>query len=183
MKVVKIGGSLEQAGSLKNCLASVVSQNQGRIVIVPGGGSFADQVRQAQRRWSFDDSYAHRMAILAMQQMALLFNALNQQLQLSGSVADIKHGLESGHCAVWSPDIKELDSAGIEACWDITSDSLAAWLATELRASELILIKSSVIPNHAGIKELADAGIVDQAFIRFTQYSEYKITIIDTKSL
>ena len=71
MIVVKLGGSLSQSDALVKCLNSVEQNYQGRaVVIVPGGGAFADQVRLTQQRWQFDDKTAHRMAILAMQQMA-----------------------------------------------------------------------------------------------------------------
>jgi aspartokinase-like uncharacterized kinase len=64
MWVVKLGGSLfgsDHLGSWLSLLAKV-----GSLVVVPGCGPFADQVRQAQHRWGFDDSTAHIMALLAM---------------------------------------------------------------------------------------------------------------------
>ena len=183
VRVVKIGGSLEQAGGLRTCLNRVVDPKQDGLVIVPGGGIFADQVRLAQQRWGFDDVSAHQMAILAMQQMALLFKALKQQLHLANSVAEIRQELESGHSVVWSPGIDGLNAAGIEASWDITSDSLAAWLATELGAKELVLIKAAAVAASGSIQELADQGIVDRAFVRFTENSFYHITIINQDSL
>lgn len=183
MRVVKIGGSLEQAGGLRSCLNHVLSEKPGRLVIVPGGGIFADQVRMAQQRWGFDDVSAHQMAILAMQQMALLYKALKQQLYLASSVSGIRHGLESGHDVVWSADIDELNEAGVEASWSITSDSLAAWLATALSAKELVLVKSATLPAGIDIKALSDQGIVDKAFVRFTKNSLYKVTVINIDSL
>ena len=72
MIVIKLGGSLSQAETLVSCLDRLEQQYKDKpVVIVPGGGAFADQVRLAQGRWQFDDITAHRMAILAMQQMAL----------------------------------------------------------------------------------------------------------------
>ena len=179
MRVIKVGGSLEQTGALKSCLQRVVRQNQKKIVIVPGGGGFADQVRRAQQRWGFDDACAHHMAILAMQQMALLFQALTPPLQTASSIAEIRLVLASHANVVWSPDITDLNSAGIEANWDVTSDSLAAWLASELGAEELILIKSTFIPANTSVNELADKGIVDKAFVQFIENAFYKTTIID----
>jgi aspartokinase-like uncharacterized kinase len=71
MIIVKLGGSLSRADTLIKCLNSVEQNYQGReVVIVPGGGAFADQVRLAQHHWQIDDKTAHNMAILAMQQMA-----------------------------------------------------------------------------------------------------------------
>ncbi|PKM12898.1 MAG: uridylate kinase [Gammaproteobacteria bacterium HGW-Gammaproteobacteria-3] len=183
MKVVKIGGSLERSGDLMICLDRVIKQNRQGLVIVPGGGLFAEQVRLAQQRWGFDEVSAHHMAILAMQQMALLFKALQPALQMKGSVAAIRSALAAGRIALWSPAISALDAADIAASWDITSDSLAAWLATELGAQELVLVKSAKVAADADIEALAGRGIVDPALPRFTAQATYKITIINKDSL
>lgn len=44
--------------------------------------------------------------------------------------------------------------------WDVTSDSIVAWVAIQLRASQLILLKSCSVPV-ATVSELARQGIVD----------------------
>ena len=49
MIVVKIGGSLGKADALRSWLA-VLARGKGRVVVVPGGGAFADGVREEQRR-------------------------------------------------------------------------------------------------------------------------------------
>ena len=76
MWVVKLGGSLcEQApetSPLRDWLDLLVCEGAGRVVIVPGGGKFADAVRGAQAQWCFDDLTAHNMALLAMSQTAPL---------------------------------------------------------------------------------------------------------------
>ncbi len=146
MIVIKLGGSLSRTDALVNCLNAVEKNYQGRaLVIVPGGGAFADQVRLAQQHWQFDDTTAHHMALLAMQQMALMFKGLKPDFVIAHTVAAIQDQLGRQKTVIWSPDITELDNAGIEASWDITSDSLAAWLAKTLSATELILIKSAAI--------------------------------------
>lgn len=167
MWVVKLGGSLSGALELRQWLDILAHQQQGKVVIVPGGGAFADQVRDAQRRWGIDDVAAHHMAILAMQQMALMFRSLNGALCLAASTAEIQAALSHGETALWSPRGEELHAAGIAASWDVTSDSLAAWLARELRADGLLLVKSVQIPADLQLTELAQQGIVDKAFPLF----------------
>ena len=44
--------------------------------------------------------------------------------------------------------------------WDVTSDSIAAWVAIKLRATQLVLLKSCGIPR-VSVTELAGLGIVD----------------------
>src|SRR4051812_7801139 len=71
MIVLKLGGSLASSGGLTACLAAL-GRLRGEIVVVPGGGVFADAVRAAQPRFGFSDRAAHRMAILAMEQYAVM---------------------------------------------------------------------------------------------------------------
>ncbi|MGZ5028885.1 MAG: amino acid kinase family protein, partial [Methylobacter sp.] len=53
--IIKLGGSLSRSDTLVNCLNTVEQNYRGRaVVIVPGGGAFADQVRLAQQHWQFD---------------------------------------------------------------------------------------------------------------------------------
>ena len=180
MIVVKLGGSLSQSDTLIKCLNSVAQNYADRaVVIVPGGGAFADQVRLAQHRWQFDDKTAHRMAILAMQQMALLITGLKGDFSIARSVADIQNQLHRQKIIIWSPDIVELDNAAIKASWDITSDSLAAWLAKALSATELILVKSAMIDASLSLRQLAKRDIVDQGFCDFVRQATFKIKVIN----
>jgi len=180
MIVVKLGGSLAETDTLINCLNSVEHNfRHGKVVIVPGGGAFADQVRWAQQHWQFDDKTAHRMAILAMQQMALLFKGLKSHFAIAGSLTEIQQQLNQQKIVIWSPDIIELDNAGIQATWDITSDSLAAWLAGILSARQLILVKSAVIDVNLSLQELAEQNIVDNAFCDFVTRNSFKTSIVN----
>jgi aspartokinase-like uncharacterized kinase len=183
MIIIKLGGSLSRSDALVNCLNTVELNYQGRaVVIVPGGGAFADQVRLAQQHWQFDDTTAHHMALLAMQQMALLFKGLKPDFAIASTVAEIQNQLNRQKTVIWSPDITELDNAGIEASWDITSDSLAAWLAKTLSATELILIKSAAIDASLSLHQLADQHIVDKAFCDFVAQAVFKVRIVNAQS-
>jgi len=180
MIVVKLGGSLSQSDALIKCLNSIEQRYAGSaVVIVPGGGAFADQVRMAQQHWLFNDETAHRMAILAMQQMALLMNGLKDNFFIVRSVTDIPKQLPQQKIIIWSPDIVELDNAAIQASWKITSDSLSAWLANTLSANELILVKSASIDNSLSLQQLAEHNIIDQGFCNFVIQTAFKITVIN----
>jgi len=181
MIVIKLGGSLAAARTLANCLDSIERKFAGRaVVVVPGGGLFADQVRSAQRQWRFDDVAAHRMALLAMQQMALLFNGLKPDWTIVPCVADLQ---DRPAIRIWSPDPDALDRAGVAASWDVTSDSLAAWLARQLSAEELILVKSAAIQGCETLEELAARQIVDKAFCAYAADARFNITLINQHTL
>jgi 5-(aminomethyl)-3-furanmethanol phosphate kinase len=180
MIIIKLGGSLSQSDTLVKCLNRVEQNYPDRaVVIVPGGGAFADQVRLAQHRWQFDDKIAHRMAILAMQQMALLFNGIKGNFAIASSLLDIQNQLHKQKIVIWSPDIVELDKAAIQASWDITSDSLAAWLAGVLSAKELILVKSAMVDSRLSLEQLAKQNIVDNGFCNFVMHATFKIQVIN----
>jgi aspartokinase-like uncharacterized kinase len=184
MIVVKLGGSLSQSDTLIKCLDSLERNYSGKaVVIVPGGGAFADQVRLAQRHWRFDDTIAHEMAILAMQQMALLIKGLKTHFPIAHSAAAIQKQLLLQKCVIWSPAIVELERAAIPASWEITSDSLAAWLARTLSADELILVKSALIDASLGLQELASREIIDKGFCRIAEQAAFKIRVINQRDL
>ncbi|MDO9141521.1 MAG: uridylate kinase, partial [Methylobacter sp.] len=163
-------------------LNAVEKNYQGRVVvIVPGGGAFADQVRLAQQHWQFDDHTAHRMALLAMQQTALMLKGLKADWGIADKVAAIYTQLDRHNIVIWSPDSAELDSAGIAASWDISSDSLAAWLAYTLSANELILVKSAVIDDSLSLHQLAEQQIVDKAFCGFAEKATFTTQVINVQ--
>ncbi|MFW5444484.1 MAG: uridylate kinase [Methylococcaceae bacterium] len=180
MKVIKLGGSLMQdIPVLTQCLKSIERQNKEKLVLVPGGGTFADQVRLVQKQWGFTDEIAHQMAVLAMQQTAILFSSIVQSVVLAGKVSTIQQALVNHSVVIWSPDIDELNSANIKTDWDVTSDSLAAWLANQLKATELILVKSAEIPFTLSIQQMQEQGLLDQAFNAYTKDATYKITLLN----
>jgi len=117
-----------------------------------------------------------------MQQMALLIKGLKGNFAIAGSAADIRTQLHQQKTVIWSPDIVELDNAGIQASWDITSDSLAAWLATALVATELILVKSSMIDGSLGLQQLAKQNIIDKGFCDFVRQATFKIQVINQQN-
>jgi aspartokinase-like uncharacterized kinase len=163
IRVVKLGGRMAWAAELTDWLAVLTEHGAGRVVLVPGGGPFADAVRSAQAIWRFDDATAHHMALLAMQQYGLMLAGLRAELRLVDSEAAIRAALASGRIPVWSPLPMALDPA-LETSWRLTSDSLAAWLARLLNAGRLALVKHCTASPATDPGDWAAAGIVDPLF-------------------
>jgi aspartokinase-like uncharacterized kinase len=163
MVIVKLGGSLYQATELQHWLTALkkLSQQQN-IIIVPGGGPFADQVRNAQQLHGFNDSYAHHMAILAMSQFGILLSGLLPNC-LTFSFPT-KHTAADHPLSIWLPDKQLLDQPNLAQNWDITSDSLALWLAQQCRADKLTLIKCHPPEQITSIDNLNKKGFIDNAF-------------------
>ena len=161
--VVKLGGSLARAPALKAWL-SVIAAAQVPVIMVAGGGPFADAVRDAQPAIGFDDRAAHRMAILGMAQYAEALASLDDRLVLAAGDAAIAAAVNRQRPVIWNPLPLALDPA-IPHSWNVTSDSLAAWLCRRFAAPHLILVKQvERQPPPLTPDALAARGIVDRAF-------------------
>ena len=165
--VVKLGGSLIESPYLSAWLTHLAA-SQGRSILVAGGGPFADAVRIAQRQRPFADKAAHLMAILAMEQYALMLAALEPGLHPAASRAAIEASRREGVTPVWLPSRMTTGAPDIPESWEVTSDSLAVWLARKLGVARVLLVKSAVLPTEsASVVALAEAGIVDPLLPRF----------------
>lgn len=166
MWVLKIGGSLAGDAALRDWLLAVCAPRSPIRVVVPGGGPFADAVREAQCHAGFDDGIAHRMALLAMAQYGWQLHGLEPRLVPAPGIPALRAALARGARALWLPREDELDEAPLPRSWDLSSDSLALWLARALGAAGVALVKSippsGERPHHAAA--LAAAGYVDPCF-------------------
>ena len=161
--VIKVGGSLAETGRLADVLAAI-SNAKRPIVVVAGGGAFADKVRDLQNALKFDDATAHRLAMLGMHQMAEVFVTTNGRFRIAESLDDVATVTTSEAVPVWVPLPTLERDTSIPADWSITSDGIAARLAELLGGAPLALLKSCAVPSSGSAADMADAGIVDAAF-------------------
>lgn len=162
--VVKLGGSTADHKEM-NVWTAALAAASVPLVIVPGGGAFADQVRDEQRRLGFSDAAAHAMAILAMDQFGHVILDRHERLSAARSPEEIEQVLADGRIPVWLPSSMAIPASDIPISWDVTSDSLAAWLAGKLDAEALLLIKQSrAFAKDDGVADLRARGIVDACF-------------------
>ena len=163
LAIVKLGGSHASGPHLKPWLEAIAAE-AGSIVIVPGGGPFADAVRTAQASMGYDDRAAHAMALMAMTQFGSALESLNPALRLAASRSAILSALRDGKVPVWSPE-RMARAAPLPETWNLTSDSLAAWLAGALGATSLVLVKHGRFEGaEVGAHDLVARGIVDPLF-------------------
>jgi aspartokinase-like uncharacterized kinase len=176
MWVVKIGGSLERSSTLPVWLEVVTGVGAGQVVVVPGGGSFAEAVRDCDRHWGLPGGISHRMAIVAMEQFGLMLCGLNAGLEPASDEAAMRAIWKKGRTPVWLAASMSLAAeSGIEASWRVTSDSLAAWLAGRL-GMPLLLVKAAPMPaNTTGICALTKAGFLDLGFGDYARDLECEI--------
>ncbi|WP_343057334.1 uridylate kinase [Chthonobacter rhizosphaerae] len=165
--VVKIGGSLAADRSRLDQVIDALATASSRVVIVPGGGPFADAVRTAQGALGFSDRLAHGQALGAMSLFAEVLADLYRSLVMASTRGDVEAAHAAGKVPVFRMDRLMSGGGGIPEGWHVTSDSIAAWLAFELSAAGLVLVKSADGPHLAGAAALAADGLVDEAFPTF----------------
>jgi aspartokinase-like uncharacterized kinase len=141
--VIKIGGGLARIPLALGRVGAAVRNvaQDWPLVVVPGGGPFADAIRDFDRTVGLSDEAAHWMAILAMDQYAHVLASHIPGARLVVEPGCIREGLEQADCVVLAPS-RWLRSADVlPHSWEVTGDSIAAFVAGALDARQLILIK------------------------------------------
>lgn len=179
MIVLKLGGSLYSNPLLKEWVNNLASIDNQTIVIVPGGGPFADQVRKASGDWVIDDDSAHEMAVLAMQQYACLINHIDNRIVRLTSIEYFK---DNNQTYIWHPYHDVTAKCDYPKNWQTTSDSISLWLAKILSAKQLVLIKSAHVEGMQ-IQEVIKAGIVDDYFLHARKIYEGDILFYHASQL
>jgi len=180
MWIVKLGGSLSHDPRLPRWLQMLAEVGGGRVLVVPGGAAFADAVRSAQQQWHFDDLTAHNMAVLAMAQTAHLLHALEPRLVLVSDEAEILRALHAGQTALWMPPLMLLrDAPDMLTSWEVTSDSLALWLARRENAERLVVVKACTVPADLTLADLTEHGTVDARFAQWASEAPFPIEVVE----
>ena len=160
--VIKIGGSLYDSENLIQCLDAIQACGKQNIIIVPGGGPFADQVRNADQKFKLKPSYAHCMAVLGMQQFGYLLASLKTDFKLVSTKEQIEDFWEQSKILIWEPLHLVQTFCELEKSWQVTSDSLAAWFAHYLSIKDIIYIKSDAeVLSDPSLDSLASNGCID----------------------
>jgi len=141
--VIKIGGSLSRGTALKDLCQEIARLGKHyRLLVVPGGGEFADQVRKAGKRHSLSDTTAHYMALLAMDQYGYMLNEMIDGSSLVEDVYAIGKVIDTGRAAVLLPYSMAMQTYTLPHSWQVTSDSIAAWVSWEAKCPRLVLLKN-----------------------------------------
>ena len=183
MWIVKIGGSLLGSPELSRWLEVLVKFSKCHVIIVPGGGLFADAVREAQNLTNASDAIAHQLALLAMDQFGLLLAGMNDGLVTASSELEIAERGWQHRAMVWLPSQMILADQSIPQNWQVTSDSLSAWLANKLGAEQLILVKSKSLisyqkENVCHPQLLADDDLIDSQLMHYIAGKKYQTWLL-----
>ena len=166
--VVKLGGSLYNHVP---DLVPVLLASDRPLFIVPGGGMFTDAVRKS----NVDDESAHWMAIASMDQYGWFIASQGITTTALLQVPD--------RLVVFLPYCSMRQHDPLPHSWDVTSDSIAAWIADFL-GLDLLLLKSvdGILENGSLMKQVkipVKTEVVDPFFIPFILEKTIKTTIIN----
>jgi len=138
--VLKIGGSLSENPANLTLLCQKLSDlaKRHRILVVPGGGKFADIVRKFDKKYRISDKITHKMAILAMDQYGLLLSNITQSAYFVQNLREVKS--TKGILPIFLPSKFMFRKDPFEPSWNVTSDSISAYIADMLGVKKLILV-------------------------------------------
>lgn len=134
-QVVKIGGSLFPNYAID--LAKKLENTNSLIVL--GGGEFANLIRKYDSEINFSQETNHWTAIDCMDIIAKLVNDKVESTKLAYSIDDAIAISDEGFTPIFvvSKFLREDDP--FECSWDVTSDSIAAYISHLLNANLLIV--------------------------------------------
>lgn len=173
--VLKLGGSLLDLGDLPIRLRAIFAKlDGGRPLLVCGGGDTADVVRRWHEAHALDEEQSHWLAMDSIRLNQRLLLTLMPELELVSNRAAADSVWSRGRVPLLDlmsftsvEESQAVRDAALPHTWDVTSDSLAAWVAIRWPASRFVLLKSVELPsqmNHWTMEAAADAGLVDRYF-------------------
>ena len=162
---IKIGGSLYDSPYLVEWLNVIDQYSSTKIVIIPGGGPFANQVRRADEKYHLSPIHSHNMAVMAMQQYGTILASLCPNMKPANALNKIHEVWENSKVAIWEPYRMVSEECELDKTWDVTSDSLSVWLSSKLNLKKLLLIKSSdYVLEEKNITVLSNKNCIDSNF-------------------
>lgn len=143
--VVKIGGSLFPKYTKDLCNALTTSNE--KLVLVNGGGELANKLREYDALYEFSDDVNHWNAIRCMDIVGCCIADQNENIEIISSLDDVDSVHSKGKIPLLLTYnlIKNEDS--LKHSWNITSDSIACWVANKINAKLLILTNVNGIYN------------------------------------
>jgi hypothetical protein len=140
--VIKIGGSLSAGGNLHLLMQTVAAlAHDHNILVVPGGGGFADTIRYYYRKYHLSEITSHHMAILAMDQFGLLLHDITPHSQPVRAISEARQALAHKQLPILLPSTLLFNLDPLPHSWSVTSDSLAAYITRIIKARMLVLMK------------------------------------------
>jgi hypothetical protein len=140
--IIKVGGSLASYPEKLRILCAKLTElsQEHKLIVIPGGGEFADVVRKLDKRFSLSPPASHRMAILSMDQYGLLLSDLLPSSCIVSKLERLQDTLNLGKLPVFLPSTFLFTEDPLENSWDVTSDAIAIYFAGQLHVTRTLLV-------------------------------------------
>lgn len=159
MWIVKIGGSWLQNPKLPSLVSFLQKFANQEIVLVVGGGVFAETVRDVYKANKMSEATGHVLAMKATEIFAYYLKSINPDILITHKITNfIKKNLN-----LWLPTEKLSFEKKFEKNWESTSDSIATWLYSNTNSKGVVFIKSLSFANDEKLKlkDLQKKSIMD----------------------
>ncbi len=168
VRVVKLGGSLLERDDLAGRLeAWFARQSPACNVLVVGGGRFVELLREWDRRAGVPAETMHWLAVRAMSITAALVAELLPDARCAATLDELRRN-ESGGVQIFDVERFLRDDGrrrdALPQDWRVTSDSIAARIAAQIDADELVLLKSTLPAERGDLESWTREGFVDGYF-------------------
>ena len=143
--VFKIGGKiLENSNNIKSTFSQLTHLFEKKIlqkiIVIPGGGSFANFVRSLDDALQIGDDLAHWIAIYSMNYNGIILNGKYPNLETIEELKTFQNAKQMFCIFLPYSFLREDDP--LPHNWDVTSDSIALYVANKLKLKQCFLIKN-----------------------------------------
>ena len=161
--IVKVGGSLALFPEKLRNLCEKINEisKEYKLIVVPGGGEFADVVRCIDKRFRISCNTSHRMAILGMDQYGILLSDLMPNSVIASKLEEIKYFLDSDKIPIFLPSNLLICEDSLENSWTVTSDSIAVYIASRLQVTKVLLVTDVDGIYNNDPKTVSDAKLIN----------------------
>jgi aspartokinase-like uncharacterized kinase len=162
--VIKVGGSLAKDPERLRALCHKLGEfaKKYAIIVVPGGGRFADAVRDFDKQFNLSSRISHKMAILAMDQFGLLLSDIMPNSRVFRQLENAKELSEAKSVPIFLPSHLMFQEDPLENSWAVTSDSIAAYVASRVNAGKVVLVTDVDGVFTGDPKKHSDAKLIER---------------------
>lgn len=168
--VLKLGGSLlDWPGLPVRLLKYLEPLRRSRPLLIVGGGGAADFIRSLDSAHGIGEKRAHELALRSLDLTARCVESIVPGTSLADDTSQFREAWHEGIVPILMPRdfLERFDRpphTPLPACWEVTTDSIAARVAEILGARELHLLKSTGLGGVETFRSAAAAGLVDNYF-------------------
>ena len=187
MKIVKLGGSLQEKGrEIIRFLSDYAETKNHTVIIIPGGGHFVKRIKELSEQEVISNDAAHWMAVLGMHQYGF-YLADGSGIEIVESVEELRNVVHI--CLLLPYTLLKADDS-LPHTWNVTSDTIAAFVANKVGETSFIKLTDvdglmddkgllvRQIHAKAMIKN-ARTGCVDAELPLFLMQNEMSCTIVN----